>query len=110
MRVFTIALLGTFASKPLRVISKPSKKKQSVKTNPDMCMEDGCEIVLFNRMRTAAVRASKLVGCRLIALVEFVTACHGLSSSLCVRPLRGTYGLRTRACCTTLPKAGTHSV
>eukprot|EP00730_Choanoeca_flexa_P018665 TRINITY_DN9087_c0_g1_i5.p1 TRINITY_DN9087_c0_g1~~TRINITY_DN9087_c0_g1_i5.p1 ORF type:complete len:669 (+),score=194.09 TRINITY_DN9087_c0_g1_i5:160-2166(+) len=46
--------VGTFASKPLRVISKPSKKKQSVKTNPDLCMEDGCEIVLFNRMRTAA--------------------------------------------------------
>eukprot|EP00045_Choanoeca_perplexa_P018639 m.293233 g.293233 ORF g.293233 m.293233 type:complete len:659 (-) comp19553_c0_seq1:66-2042(-) len=46
--------VGTFASKPLRVISKPSKKKQSTKTNPDMCMEDGCEIVLFNRMRTSA--------------------------------------------------------
>lgn len=48
--------IGTFASRPIKVISKPSKKKQSV-NNPEMCVENNTEISLFNRVRAQAVGA-----------------------------------------------------
>ena len=43
--------VGTFLSKPLRVISKPTKKKQAV-FNSEMCIDSGAEIALFNRVRS----------------------------------------------------------
>jgi recombining binding protein (suppressor of hairless) len=53
--------LGTFASKPIKVISKPTRKKSSV-ANADMCIESGSEIALFNRIRSQAGSTRYLAG------------------------------------------------
>jgi hypothetical protein len=53
--------LGEFSSKPLRVISKPTRKKASV-ANTDMCVDSGSEIALFNRIRSQAGSTRYLTG------------------------------------------------